>query len=426
MKPTFGNSRTENKIIGAKKRRGNGASTVHIAVGAMILWLVFLSGCGVFRRGERIETPALPPVVTQVAPTAAQPTSTVAPSQTAAPVVPTPTQTSRPPAASQATATPTRAAPTASAPGPSAGGIAIGVYQPQPDASGKAIDKYTEAVGKKPAFAWQPMTWQRPDGSFVSFDRQILEEYRTRGVMPGLTWEPSRGPAQRTGANQPDFSWKQISSGKYDAYITQFAKDAAAYHYPFILRVLHEMDGTWYPWGYSVNGNTNLADYVSAYKHIVDLFRAAGATNVQFVWNPSVVGQAAVQQYGALLKQAYPGDNYVDWVALDGYNSKVGEWQSLQDVFQPSYQLITSFSKRPMILFEVGTLENPQDPKARANWITQGFLTTIPNQFPDVKVVVWFNSEDGSGRDFSLKTPEDLNAWKQVASSPLYQGTLLK
>jgi endoglucanase len=185
------------------------------------------------------------------------------------------------------------------------------------------------------------------------------------------------------------------------------------------------MNGNWYPWGYGVNGNTDLADYVAAYRHIVDLFRAAGATNVQFVWNPWVVNANQISQYGDMLLAAYPGDNYVDWVALDGYNL-ANNWRTLQDIFQPSYQFITGFTNRPMMLFEVASVEDALDPMARANWITQGFLTTIPTLFPKIKVATWFNSNNGSGRDYSLDTPNALNSWKQVVASPLYQGSLLK
>ncbi len=309
-------------------------------------------------------------------------------------------------------------------------GIALGIYQPQADTSGTNIDRYTSEAGRKPAFAWLPMTWQQRDGSYRQFDPGMLEEFRTRGIMPGLTWNPAKGPIEayhdrQAAINQPDCSWQAIISGKHDLYIAQFAKDAAAYHHPFVLRMLHEMDGTWYPWGYSVNGNTNPADYVTAYRHIVDIFRKEDAANVQFVWCPCVLNPGGLRKYGAMLKQAYPGDDYVDWVALDGYSTPKNDWKSLQEVFQPSYDFITGFSARPMILWEVGAMENPADPMARANWIKQGFLTTIPRQLPKVKVVVWFNSKDGSGRDFSLQTsPNAVAAWKQVIASPLYQGSL--
>jgi hypothetical protein len=310
-------------------------------------------------------------------------------------------------------------------------GIALGIYQPQADTSGTAIDRYISAAGRKPAFAWLPMTWQQRDGSCRQFDPRMLDEFRTRGIMPGLTWNPSKGPIEayhdrQAAINQSDCSWQAISSGRHDKYLAQFAKDAAAYHHPFVLRMLHEMDGTWYPWGYSVNGNTKPAEYVAAYRHIVDIFRKADAANVQFVWCPCVLNPGGLRKYGAMLKQAYPGDDYVDWVGLDGYSTPKNGWKSLQDAFQPGYDFITSFSARPVILWEVGAMENPADPTARANWIKQGFLTVIPKQLPKVKVVVWFNAKDGSGRDFTLQTsPNAVAAWKEVVSSPLYQGSFL-
>lgn len=307
----------------------------------------------------------------------------------------------------------------------SSSGIAIGVYQPSQGTSGSAIDRYTNEVGRKPAFAWLPTTWEDTYGNYRPFDPQMLDQFRTRGIMPGLTWEPSKGPASQTGPDQPDFSWQQIDSGRYDAYISQFAQAAAAYHYTFFLRILHEVDGTWYPWGYSVNGNTDPADYVAAYQRIVTIFRQEGATNVRFVWCPSVLDSAHLQTYGAIFKQLYPGDAYVDWIALDGYGNDKNGYRSLQNEFQSSYQFLTGLSNRPMMLFETGCTENPTDSMTKADWITQGYLTTIPTQFPKVKAAVWFNSTDDSGHNYSLDTSQNsMNAWKQVVASPLYQGSL--
>jgi Glycosyl hydrolase family 26 len=306
--------------------------------------------------------------------------------------------------------------------GSAAGTIKLGVYEPVGNSSGSAIDQYTSMVGKKPAFAWMATTWQDSYGNYNQFNPAYLDMYRTRGIMPGMTWEPSRGTAELVGPNQPDFSWKQIIAGRHDAYITQVAQAAAAYHYPFLLRVLHEMNGNWYPWGYGVNGNTNPADSSTAWKHIVNIFRAAGATNVQFVYCFSRNDTGFFNTYGTALKQAYPGDTYVDWLGLDGYNKSQANWRSLQDTFAPSYKFLTSISIRPMIIFETGSIENSTDPMAKANWITQGFLTTIPSQFPRVRIAAWFDSKDSTGVDYSLDTSNNsLSAWKQVAASPLYQ-----
>jgi Glycosyl hydrolase family 26 len=305
--------------------------------------------------------------------------------------------------------------------GSAASKIGLGVYEPVANASGYPIDRYISMVGATPAFAWAAASWQDSHGNYIQFNSAYLDMYRTRGILPGVSWEPSKGPVQKAGPNQPDFSWQAIISGKHDAYITQFAKAAAAYHYPFILRVLHEMNGNWYPWGYGVNGNTNPADSPAAWKHIVNIFRAAGATNVQFVYCISRNDSGFFNTYGSAMRKAYPGDSYVDWLGLDGYNKSVATWRSLQDIFQPSYQFLTGISSRPMIFFEIGSIENPSDPTAKANWITQGFLTTIPSLFPRVRIATWFDSQD-SGNDYSIDTSQNsLSAWQQVAASPLYQ-----
>jgi hypothetical protein len=57
--------------------------------------------------------------------------------------------------------------------------------------------------------------------------------------------------------------------------------------------------------------------YVSAYRHIHDLFVAAGATNVVWAWCPNVT---AVHGGNRNTLDYYPGDSYVDWTGVDGYN----------------------------------------------------------------------------------------------------------
>lgn len=308
-------------------------------------------------------------------------------------------------------------------------GIALGVYQPASDplSHGTAVDKYTKIVGKKPALAWFSVKWQNlKTGQYQHFDPRLLEQFRTKGIMPGLNWDASRGPALNK--NQPDFSWKGILSGKHDAYITDIARDAATYQHPFLIRLFPEMNGNWYPWAYSANGNTNLADFVAAWKHVVDIFRKEGAINVQFVYCQSALEAGKINSNREKLQQIYPGDDYVDWIALDGYSNSRNRWRSLKDEFQPSYALLTSLSERPLILYEVGAAENPNDSMFKANWITEGFLTAIPQYFPKVVAVNWFNGHDDDNIDtYDVDTSQNsLEAWKKVVASPLYQGSLLK
>ncbi len=67
------------------------------------------------------------------------------------------------------------------------------------------------------------------------------------------------------------------------------------------------MNAGWFPWGVGTNGNTT-TDYVTAWRHIHDIFEQEGATNVRWVWAPNVK-PGLPTPYAEL----YPGDDYVDW-----------------------------------------------------------------------------------------------------------------
>ena len=65
-----------------------------------------------------------------------------------------------------------------------------------------------------------------------------------------------------------------IAAGKYDGYLSSYAEAVKAYRHPVILSFGHEMNGSWYPWGYQ---GTSPPTFVAAWRHIVKLFRALGA-----------------------------------------------------------------------------------------------------------------------------------------------------
>ena len=75
-----------------------------------------------------------------------------------------------------------------------------------------------------------------------------------------------------------------------------------------------------YPWALGVNGNT-AAEYVAAWKHVHAIFVRNGATNVRWVWNPNTMGATTAATYLPLYWSLYPGDEYVDWLGLDIYNT---------------------------------------------------------------------------------------------------------
>src|SRR6266516_380600 len=151
------------------------------------------------------------------------------------------------------------------------------------------------------------------------------------------------------------------------------------------------MDGDWYPWGYGVNGNTP-ADLIAAYRHVHDRFELAGATNVQFVWNVNFWNFSGVDQ-----RDFYPGDAYVDWMAVDAYN-----------------RLASLNADKPMMLAEWASAEPTSgDPPGvtKGQWIIDA-ARSLGDQFPRIKAVVWFNL---TGTPFALDSSSDSLAGAQTA-----------
>lgn len=100
------------------------------------------------------------------------------------------------------------------------------------------------------------------------------------------------------------------------------AQLCATYGKPLIVRLGHEFNGTW-PGTYGTAHET-AASFVAGYKHVVDVFRANGATNVQWCWNPNVYGKPFDHTVDPTVADSsgvnwYPGDAYVDIIALDMY-----------------------------------------------------------------------------------------------------------
>ena len=213
-------------------------------------------------------------------------------------------------------------------------------------------------------------------GVFNAFNTQYFDNIRNHGSIPFFTWMSS----DSGGSSQPNFRNQVITGGTYDAYITNWAKAAKAWGHPFFLRFDHEMDGWWYPWGEgqtspggaTVNGNQP-GDYVRMWRHVHDIFTSVGATNVTWVWCTN--HESTSSQYPAM-SQIYPGDNYVDWTAMDPYNRYEGSWLSFNQTLtgagttwlSDTYGKLTGVAPtKPMIISEFASVESATDPLAKAS-----------------------------------------------------------
>jgi hypothetical protein len=120
----------------------------------------------------------------------------------------------------------------------------------------------------------------------------------------------------------------------------------------------------------------------------------------------------------------YPGDAWVDWVGLDGYNYAAVShvrWMSFAEIFGKSYQLVTELTGKPIMIPETASTERGGD---KAAWIRTAFTRDIPQRFPRIRAVVWFNKVKET--DWRVQSSaSSLEAFRDVARSPLYTRTSL-
>ena len=263
---------------------------------------------------------------------------------------------------------------------------------------------------------FQPFANCNPTCSFYRFPTTPLENIRLHGSIPVLSWSSVSIPSVN---NQPDFQLSDVISGRYDAYIREFATAAKAWNHPFFLRFNWEMNGKWFPWHEGVNGN-QAGESARAWRHVHDIFTAVGADNVSWVWCPNVEYTGSTPLAGL-----YPGDAYVDWTGLDGYNwgtnpNKPDKWKTFDQVYRASYNNIagTLAPSKPMMIGEVASSEYGG---SKAAWV-KDMLARIPTEYTKVRALVWFDKFDSS-MDWPIETSSSAtSAFAEGIQNPLYVG----
>lgn len=284
-------------------------------------------------------------------------------------------------------------------------------------------------------------TWENDANGWVSASQFAAATQRT-GATPILTLEPMRP--------QMFLDWKP-GSASYEA-TRNFAQAAGKWGKPVFIRFAHEMNGSWYPWAEWIDQNRNMNrdpgedtgftadDYREAYRNVAKMFRQY-APNAALVWCPNsgLLGGGKRDVF----RPWYPGDDLVDWVALDiyerGWNMPApgahlwgGQFahnlthDMTDDTSTPQnesvnfYLLYSEWKRKPMMVCETSaTLSYRTDLPVsdRANltrdwkigywnkneygWMQsvygtsdykgQPLLDPIDKTFPLLKAVVWFN-----------------------------------
>jgi beta-mannanase len=220
-----------------------------------------------------------------------------------------------------------------------------------------------------------------------------------------------------------------VTSGLDDTYIEDFVSALKSFEKPVFLKWMGEMnlvdkcnagifDSPSYP-----------VDYVAAYQRIWDIVHCVAVTtatgnpnsaytpsqsctvarNVAFVWGPSIQNDAHPNSNMTLY---YPGNQYVDWIGVDGYDRNPTGTEDFSYVFGGWYSAYSSYGK-PMMICETGA----PSPSAQASFL-QGVARSLPTTYPDIKAFLYFDSET-KAQDWTL-TGAGLTAFQQLASNSYF------
>ena len=215
-----------------------------------------------------------------------------------------------------------------------------------------------------------------------------------------------------------------INAGTYDTQLGRQAAELKAFGAPILVRFNYEMtdnqENTCFT-GFPILQNMALAgqEFILAWRHVVGRFRAVGATNVKWVWAPG--GDAYVKNYWQLF---YPGDAYVDWIAIDEYNmvDALASFATDPNILQ--FYAAMSSNGKPLMISENGALEDSTlDPDPQTYWLNTAH--TYLKAHPAITAFVYWDNDQTpppppyQGSGYVLEGL-GLAAFKAMANDPYF------
>ena len=226
----------------------------------------------------------------------------------------------------------------------------------------------------------------------------------------------------------------KIISGSQDDIIRRTARNMKAFGHEFFMRYCWEMDGS------RKQGTVKGADeFVAAWQRMHRIFQEEAATNVIWTWTANAAGFKDKRKYTNNEPPApyfYPGDEYVDWIASDGYNWGVSKrnqgdrWRQVLEIFD-EFMVFARQHPKPIMIGEYGAQEQRDDPEAKPRWMRNAHDTLMNKPrtpecpwcgaYSDAAAIVYFDVDYGSHGDWRIMSSDaTLAAYKEASDDPWF------
>lgn len=205
--------------------------------------------------------------------------------------------------------------------------------------------------------------------------------------------------------DEPVFTLDAIVAGEFDADLAAWGRDAAAHGGPLLAEYGTEVNGDWFDWSPARNGAGRTDGYGDpalpdgaerfrdAYRHIVEVTRAAGATNVTWVYHVAADDRPA-EPWNAL-ELSYPGPQWVGWFGISAYGATLAdeECEPLADQLDRVVPRLAALAPAaPIVVAEFGTSGTARRCDAGA-WTADALAALASSRWPGLVGYAWWNED---------------------------------
>ena len=267
---------------------------------------------------------------------------------------------------------------------------------------GMVVDIFEKEVGKKLSMVlwYQGMAAGRDFAEIQAYRDKFLHENYNGNRFLSVGWLPKE--------------LKPIAEGGYDAFFTQYFKDAVdpailkGIKDPIWLRPMNEFNGGWVPYGLKPDL------FRKAWRRMYNIAEQIGAADQHiFVWSPNYL--SFPDKPWNKMEKYYPGDQYVDWVGLSAYppSEKAAKNNDMRYPFENIAEAYDKYAHYKPFMISEGGFSKDIDP---VRWVKEWF--EFKTKRPLVKAVIWENHND---RIIAL-SPEALELYRKMVQDDYWLG----
>lgn len=200
---------------------------------------------------------------------------------------------------------------------------------------------------------------------------------------------------------------KRIVAGDYDERLLTLVRTIQSDGRPVTLRILHEGNGHWNPWGIFHKGKDGRFDnrpeeYGEAWRHVVGVVRSVIPKETGQVTFDMNINRRSTEGHPLSFGVTFPGAEFVDSISISSYN-RCGsdpthtDPHSFAQEFKPAYDEVVKIAPKTMAIDIAETSTMDTCGVNKKEWFYDLFVA-VENQFTRVRQITFFFEKVETGK----------------------------